>query len=100
MMGCSGGESFNLVFIKGSAAADVAAAFLDLVLLDGGLLETGVAFAARRRHARSRFCASLLTGLAVCCWLVALRGWGAAGASSELVARLLSLLACLLSLLM
>ena len=57
----------DLVLAEGSAAAAVAAAILDLVLLDGGLLETCVVHSARRGRARSRFYAILLTGLAVCC---------------------------------
>ena len=42
----------HLVFAEGSVAADVVVAFLDLVLLDGGLVKTcGINLVACRRHA-------------------------------------------------
>ena len=41
VVGCCSDKTCDLVFADGGAAVAVAAAVLDLVLLDGGLLETG-----------------------------------------------------------
>ena len=57
----------DLVLAEGGASTAVTAAVLDLVLLDGGLLETCIALAACRHRARSQLCAILLTDLAVWC---------------------------------
>ena len=47
-MGCYNGETLDIVFTAGGAAAAVAAAIFDLVLLDGVLMEIcGVDLAAR-----------------------------------------------------
>ena len=52
MVCCCNSETRDLVFADSSAAAAVAAAILDLVLLDGGLMETrGVNLVACRYHA-------------------------------------------------